>query len=171
MVKQILLPILGVIVFLSVVGFITQNTTKEGIKIPFLDNTPVQKKQMQVGEKTIEVEIADNNSARSKGLSKRTPESFSTNSGMLFILPQKNSNLAFWMKDMLFPIDIIWISGETITQIDANVPVPASGTTDAQLKRYVPNDPVDIVLEVHAGVAKKNGWVVGTRAKLVAENF
>ncbi len=54
----------------------------------------------------VTVSIADNEEERSKGLS--GVESLKEEEGKLFIF-DKEGRYGFWMKDMLFPIDIIWI--------------------------------------------------------------
>ena len=53
-------------------------------------------------------ELADTSSERTKGLSYRTEI---PKEGMLFIFPNKGIQ-GFWMKDMLFPIDILWLTDE-----------------------------------------------------------
>ena len=52
------------------------------------------------------VEVADTLNEREKGLSGK--QSLEINKGMLFIF-EKETLSGFWMKDMNFPIDIIWI--------------------------------------------------------------
>jgi uncharacterized membrane protein (UPF0127 family) len=56
---------------------------------------------------TLVADIAETNEQRTKGLSVK--DTLDENEGMLFLFktPSKHS---FWMKNMKFPIDIIWIS-------------------------------------------------------------
>lgn len=99
-------------------------------------------------------EISDDDAERALGLSFRNQ--MAVDGGMLFLfdLPVQPE---FWMKGMEFPIDIIWIKGETIVGITADVPVP----TGADLPKYGPNVPIDRVLEVNAGFAAAHGLVPG----------
>ena len=63
-------------------------------------------KSVVVGGKTFSVEVARTDMERERGLSLHVP--LQNNQGMLFIF-QKEDLYGFWMKDMLFPIDIVWI--------------------------------------------------------------
>lgn len=72
--------------------------------------------------------------------------------GMLFVFEQSDLH-SFWMKGVEYPIDIIWISGETVSEVTPNVPPAAADTPDEALPRYQPQFPVDRVLEVPAGWA------------------
>jgi uncharacterized membrane protein (UPF0127 family) len=60
---------------------------------------------VKIGDKTIYVIMAKTPSEQSKGLAIK--DSMNEDEGMFFVFdkPQKYS---FWMKDMKFPIDIIW---------------------------------------------------------------
>lgn len=97
--------------------------------------------------KAVEVEIADSPSEWSLGLSHR--QDIDDHSGMLFLFPKKDLH-AFWMKDMNFDIDLIWISGQKIVGMEKNMPVSTS-TEDSVLPRYLAPEPIDKVLEVKAG--------------------
>ncbi|MFA6341035.1 MAG: DUF192 domain-containing protein, partial [Candidatus Paceibacterota bacterium] len=66
-------------------------------------------KEINMGNKLIKVDIADDDCKRSLGLSGR--RSLKDDEGMLFIF-DKVGNYGFWMKDMLFPIDIIWADAD-----------------------------------------------------------
>jgi uncharacterized membrane protein (UPF0127 family) len=66
----------------------------------------------------------------------------------------------FWMKDMKFPIDIIWISGKTIAGFAESVN-PEPEKTIFSLTSYSPPQPVDTVLEINAGLVKQYGFQIG----------
>jgi hypothetical protein len=104
---------------------------------------------------TVKVEIASTPEQRVKGLSGRT--SLAENAGLLFLFEKSNSP-TFWMKDMRFPIDIIWIRDGAVVDIDANVPAPQPGENPAA--RTSP-EPVDAVLELPAGAAAEQKIHVG----------
>jgi uncharacterized membrane protein (UPF0127 family) len=67
----------------------------------------------------------------------------------------------FWMIDMKFPIDMVWIRDGRIVGIHHRVPVPLPGTPSRKLPRYGIEELVDSVLEVPAGYAASNGWSNG----------
>ena len=78
---------------------------------------------------------------------------------MLFIFADKQVR-QFWMKDMHFPLDMIWIDGDTIVDISENVPPPGAGEEPVIV---YPKAPVDKVLEVNAGEVEKYGLKSGQR--------
>lgn len=80
--------------------------------------------------------------------------------GMLFVLPER-AIPNFWMKDMLFDLDLIWIDNSTIADITSNVPAPDKQTPLNELARYSPTKPVTLVLEIPAGQSEQLGLKVG----------
>lgn len=103
------------------------------------------------------VEIADEAEEQSRGLSGRTE--LASNRGMLFIFNESVTQ-RFWMRDMLFPIDIIWLNSGTIIGFEENVNPPI---VDGILEIYESPGPVDMVMEVNAGFIKSVGLVIGGR--------
>jgi uncharacterized membrane protein (UPF0127 family) len=113
----------------------------------------------------IDVEIADTESLREKGLSERS--SIEKDHGMLFVFNEKNALPIFWMKGMLIPIDIIWINDDKVTKIDKNVPPPpATSTPDSKLTKYPAPGPTDYVLEVDSGFSEQNDIKIGEPVKI-----
>ena len=94
------------------------------------------------------------NATRVQGLSGTA--SLGSNQGMLFDFKQEGY-WAMWMKDMQYPLDIIWItsSGKVVYEATnlqpSDYPIIHENMTAS---RYV--------LEVNAGVAQANKIVVGT---------
>jgi hypothetical protein len=78
----------------------------------------------------------------------------------MYFIFDKPGNYGFWMKDMKFPIDIIWISGDEVVGIDENAE-PEPGEPLSDLKIYYPPREIDRVLEVNAGAAEKYNLKVG----------
>lgn len=103
-------------------------------------------------------DIALTEHAKERGLSGR--KSLKDNEGMLFIYRDK-SDYGFWMNEMLFPIDIIWIDDTTIADITPNVPAPEPGDEIQHLPIYRPKAWVNRVFEVKAGTTEKLGIKVG----------
>ena len=113
-----------------------------------------------VGSELINVEIADTNEKRMQGLSNKT--NLANKEGMLFIFEDKDISPFFWMKEMNFPIDIIWINDTKIVQVDKNIPAPEARTPESELPLYKPAQPIDYVLEVNAGFSDQHDINVGT---------
>lgn len=164
--KQVLLPILGTMVFITVVGLLMQGGNTDKFKSLF---TPKQKivvensKTVKIRDREITVEIADTNSERQTGLSGKT--SLGENDGMLFVFDKQNIMPSFWMKDMNFAIDIIWINDGKIEQIDKDAK-PEPGKSDKDLKIYTPEKPIDYVLEVNSGFSEKHSFKVGDKVEI-----
>lgn len=66
-------------------------------------------KDVRIGNVVVHAEVVATSEAHAQGLSGR--ERLEQGEGMLFIFAEEGL-YSFWMKDMLFPIDIIWISAE-----------------------------------------------------------
>lgn len=120
-------------------------------------------RKITVGDKQITVRVADEPNERAKGLSGTA--SLPENEGVLFVFDKQNTKPAFWMKDMLMSIDIIWINDGKVSQIDKDVS-PEPNVEDKNLKLYKPNEGVDQVLEMTAGWSDKNNIKVGDSVDL-----
>jgi uncharacterized membrane protein (UPF0127 family) len=81
---------------------------------------------------------------------------------MLFLFDPKETP-SFWMKDMLFPIDIIFINDGTVVTVYKNVQPPIDGQN---LPLYKPNQPIDDVLEINAGLSEQYGIKEGDSVKI-----
>lgn len=104
---------------------------------------------------TISVEIADTPAKRTLGLGKR--DGLRSGWGMLFIFENTRSH-PFWMKDMRFAIDILWLRNRRIVHIARNVPPPAPGEKPVTLD---PPVSANLVLELAAGQAEGLGLETG----------
>ena len=148
----------GVLITLFVLNYISKN---QDIVQPFVFQ--IATKKIKINDIIIPVELADTDQKRSEGLSDRTE--LKQDSGMLFVF-NSNGKTPFWMKDMKFSIDIIWINeAKTIVGIDKDAQ-PQPGTADQDLKRYYPPEEVKYVLEVNAGFSDKNNLKVGDSVDL-----
>src|SRR3989344_229292 len=131
----------------------------------FSKETPSQTdKDLKVGDSYFKIVLADTDEKRQVGLSNHT--GLGKDEGMLFIFEEENQKPVFWMKGMDFSIDIIWINDNKVVQITSQVPVPKAETADSQLPKYLPNQEVDYVLEVAAGIAKEKNIKVGDEVQL-----
>lgn len=140
-----LLAILGItILFIGI--FIFFNT--HGSKIS----------QITIDTHTFSVTLARTDAEKNQGLSGK--QSLQKNSGMLFLFSSPDY-YSFWMKDMKFPLDIIYIQNNKIVTIFQNVPAPSSQNLQAQLPIYKPTVPADRVLEINAGLANIYNFHVG----------
>lgn len=155
--KKLLLQIAAVAIFISVVGIVFSVAKNRQAK-DTQEKRASSITKVTINNIDISVEVVKSLKERQKGLSNRN--SLVEYEGMLFIF-EEDKQPVFWMKDMKFPIDIIWIDDFRIAKIDNNIPPPVPGTTDEQLVRYRPNQPIDYVLEVNAGFTDKQDILVG----------
>ena len=115
--------------------------------------------KIEISGKIITVEMADNQAKRIKGLSGR--DSLEDNSGMLFIFP-KSKKYVIWMKEMKFPIDIIWIRDNTVVYMVQNAPLP----TNQNIPAFTPTEEANMLLEVSSGFVKANDVKIGEEVKI-----
>ena len=86
-------------------------------------------------------------------------DTLAENEAMLFVF-QNEAEHIFWMKDMKFPIDIIWIdSDKSVVDIEHNLPPCNAGLL---CTTYMPDGASLYVLETVGGFAQKYGIVKGT---------
>lgn len=117
---------------------------------------PLERAQVNIGDAAFDVEIVDTFLSRAKGLSGRL--ALPRGKGMLFVFPDTQVQ-NFWMKDMHFPIDIVWIYGNHVVGITENI--PPSDATGLPLPLYVSPVAVDKVLEIGAGESARNEIMIG----------
>lgn len=119
-------------------------------------NSFPKRQTVKIGQAKISVEIADSLDEKIKGLSGR--KKFPENYGMLFVF-EKPDYYSFWMKDMLIPLDFIWINNGQVVEITQNVK-----PEDYQPpKILVPQQKVEAVLEIKGGLAQKLNIKVGDK--------
>lgn len=106
------------------------------------------------------VELAVTSQERVQGLSGHAP--LAADEGMLFVF-EKAQRHSFWMREMLFLLDMIWIDAEcTVAHITRNAPPQAPDQSLSDLPRYGPPVPVLYVLEINAGEAESTAIAVGS---------
>jgi len=117
----------------------------------------------------INVEIALTPEARTQGLSGRA--SLGEKEGMLFVFDAPGK-YGFWMKDMNFPIDIVWFTpserNEAGLARDLRVVyIKKDAKPESYPEIFMPEENARYVLEVLAGFSDENNLQIGDRAELV----
>ena len=146
MFKKNKLIFLFIIFFLGLLFFYLINSSNE------------TKPYVKINSQIINIEIADTLEKQIQGLSDR--QSLCPDCGMLFVFPTARVQ-RFWMKNMRFPLDIIWINNNKIVNISKNLPPEGEHPTRA----YSSIEPADYVLEINAGAARKWGIRIGDEVK------
>lgn len=109
--------------------------------------------RVEIEGKKYYLEVADSDAEREKGLGGR--ESLREECGMLFVF-EKPGRYAFWMKDMRFPLDIIWLLGNEVVFVAPDVDHDFSGVIE-------PSAFADRVIEINSGAASE--LKIGERVK------
>jgi len=120
-------------------------------------------RQLKIRDKVFTVEISDTLAKRSLGLGKR--QNLPEDHGMFFIFERKGI-YPFWMKDMKFPIDIVWINNDRVIGVTERIPQPKG---KFPLAYYAPPSLIDRVLELNSGTAKIIGIKEGDTVTIFGE--
>ena len=108
-------------------------------------------KLVSIDKKIFVPEIVSTYKDRNVGLGKRS--SLCRRCAMLFIF-EKKGNYPFWMKDMYFDLDIIWLSDGKIVYLEKNVSYKNVNILNPKVN-------ADKVLEINAGIADEFDFKVG----------
>ncbi|MEK7650785.1 MAG: DUF192 domain-containing protein [Patescibacteria group bacterium] len=113
-------------------------------------------KILTINQTRINLEIAQTEAEMSRGLSGR--KNLSQNSGMLFVY-EKNNIPMFWMKDMNFALDIIWLNeNKMVVGIEKNV------LPNTFPQTFSPQSEIKYVLEINSGLADQWQIKIGDKA-------
>jgi uncharacterized membrane protein (UPF0127 family) len=120
--------------------------------------TPYAHARVTIGDATFDALIASTDEQKKQGLSGLS--SLGDDQMMLFTFPTAGK-WGFWMKDMLFSIDIIWLGDDLeVVSIEKNA---SPGTYP---KIFSPSSDARYVLEVNAGIADKLKLKLGDIASI-----
>lgn len=114
-------------------------------------------KTVKIGGVILNVEVADTSTERIKGLSGK--EELSEDEGMLFVF-DKEGYYGIWMKEMNFPIDIVWL--------DKNkkiIHVENAASPETYPKAFTSSSPALYVLETSANFFKSHKIKIGDIAE------
>ena len=109
---------------------------------------------VSAGRNVLQAAVAASNDLQQKGLGER--DCIQKNAGMLFEFAHSDT-YGFWMKDMRFPIDMIWVdSDKKVSSVTAHI------APNTYPKVFYSLKPVQYVLEVPAGQAEAENIAAGT---------
>lgn len=117
-----------------------------------------------VGQK-VTVWVAKTPARLYKGLGGKN--SLQENQGMLLVFGKMGKH-GIVMRDMEFPIDIVWLSNGVVVDIAPNIQIEPDVLED-KLIRYYPRKEANSVLELPAGWAERNVVKIGDGLKVVEE--
>ena len=121
---------------------------------------PENIKYIKIAGQNIKVDLALTPTEQAQGLSGKS--GLRENEGMLFIFKYPGQYY-FWMKDMNFPIDIIWFAqseGRDTSKAKV-IYIKKNALPDLYPETYGPEENAKYVLEVVSGFSEKNNLKVG----------
>ncbi len=152
--RKIILGIICVIIVGCLLGY-TYHVEKNPVK-----NIPTGIATITLDQSTIMASIANTDALREKGLG--GVNSLNSNQGMFFMFDTPGL-YGFWMKDMLIPIDMIWLDQNLkVVYIESNV-LPSTYPAV-----FTPTSSSMYVLETQSGFVEKNSIKVGDTAKILS---
>jgi uncharacterized membrane protein (UPF0127 family) len=147
------LTVLSIFVFLLLPVDLNNYIVYSQLKV---NNNTVSTPFVKIKDLIVHVDLAITSDQQEKGLSIKN--SLNDSQGMLFPF-DKPGDYAFWMKDMKFPIDIIWISpGYKIVHIEKNL---QPCIFFLFCPSYSPHADSKYVLEVNSNFTTRNNITVG----------
>ena len=158
---QVLVPIAIAAIIIGVVGILTLPSDVKLESVEFPRGT------IKLDDKTLEVQIADSDSLRARGLMFQNELSY--NEGMLFVFDESNTR-PMWMLNMQFNLDIIWFDeNSNVVAIEKDVP-PCRTTIEVVACREngVSGDNAKYVLEVTAGFVDKFNITENSKMEIIS---
>jgi uncharacterized membrane protein (UPF0127 family) len=129
--------------------------------IPKLNSPAVETKEIFIGNTRIHAELADTPEKMTRGLSGR--KYIDKNKGMIFSYNEPGI-YSFWMKDMKFPIDIIWVGAN-----EKIVDITKSAIPESYPKTFSSKEPAKYVIETNSGWCDQNNIKIGNTAVILYE--
>lgn len=122
-----------------------------------ISNSNTKNVVVRIGSGIYKADIASDEESRQKGLSGLP--NLEVDRALLMIFPD-SQKWGIWMKDMEFPIDILWLDeNKVVVHAVANANPSISDS-----KTFTPKSPAKYVIELPAGSIKNKSIVVGSIA-------
>lgn len=119
-----------------------------------------------LNDERLNVLIARNSEQQYKGLGGR--ENLGEYDGMLFVYP-KPYIIGVVMRDMKFPIDVVWFDEGVVVDISPNMQ-PEPSVKNEDLRVYFPRAKADVFLGLEAGWTKEHSLKIGDKLEILDES-
>ncbi|MBP6979639.1 DUF192 domain-containing protein [Candidatus Curtissbacteria bacterium] len=121
-------------------------------------NSNLQSTQVKILRLKVNADVASDANSRAVGLGGR--ESLAKDAGMLFVFDSEAKH-SFWMKNVKFPLDIIWLDkNKKVVHFVKNAQPDTGGALDI----YTPPKKAYYVLEVNGGMIDEFGLTLDNKA-------
>lgn len=118
--------------------------------------------KLWIGDGIFRIDVASTQIERKNGLSGKSE--LAADQALLMVFPGEDK-YGIWMKDMNFPIDIVWLNKQKeVVYIVKNAPF------DDQTTIYKPNTSAQYVVEFPAGTTDSKSIVIGKSAIFQYDN-
>ena len=157
---QALIPITIAAVIIGVIGMLTlpQDSKLESVEFP--------RGTILVDDVALEVQIADSEPRRVRGLMFQDPLPY--DQGMIFVFAEPGL-YSLWMLNMQFPLDMIWFDQDgNIVHIEKDVPPCKTALEITTCQSVVPDKEASYVLEVTAGFIEQNEITYDSKLTIIS---
>jgi uncharacterized membrane protein (UPF0127 family) len=157
---QALVPITAAAVIVGIVGLmsIPSDSKLESVEFP--------RGTIKVDDVVLEVQIADDESKRIRGLMFQDPLPY--DQGMIFVFDEPGV-YSLWMLNMQFALDMIWIDADgNVVHIEQNIPPCETPTEIMACQSIVPSGEAMYILEVTAGFVEQFGITKDSKVDMIS---
>lgn len=158
--NQALIPIAVAAIIIGVVGVLSIPSDSKLESVEFPRGT------IKVDDKVLEVQIADTEPRRVRGLMFQNQLPYSE--GMIFVF-NESGVYSLWMLNMQFSLDMIWFDADgNVVHIEQNVPPCKSASEIMACQSIVPSGEAKYILEVTSGFVKEFGITKDSRLEIIS---
>lgn len=157
---QTLIPISVAAVIIGIVGVLSipSDSKLESVEFP--------KGTIKVDDKVLQVQIADTEPRRVRGL--MFQDSLPYDQGMIFVFDEPG-NYSLWMLNMQFALDMIWFDSDgNVVHIETDVPPCKTALETMTCQSIVPEGEALYILEVTAGFIKKFNITENSKLSIIS---
>ena len=157
----VLIPLAVAAVIIGIAGMLTIPTD---VKLEYVE---FPRGTIKVDDKILEVQIADTDSLRVRGL--MFQDELPYNEGMLFVFDESGTR-PMWMLNMQFNLDVIWFDeNANVVAIEKNVPQCITTVEVVACRENgVSGDNAKYVLEVTAGFVDKFNITENSKMEIIS---
>jgi uncharacterized membrane protein (UPF0127 family) len=157
---QALIPITAAAVIIGIVGLLSipSDSKLESVEFP--------RGIIKVDDTVLEVQIADNESRRIRGL--MFQDQLPYDQGMIFVFNEPGV-YSLWMLNMQFALDMIWFDADgNVVHIEENIPPCETPTEIMACQSIVPSGEAMYILEVTAGFVEQFGVTKESKLDIIS---
>lgn len=158
--NQALIPIAIAAVIIGIVGVLSIPSDSKLESVEFPRGT------IKIDDKVLEVQIADTEARRVRGLMFQNQLPYSE--GMIFVF-NESGIYSLWMLNMQFSLDMIWFDGAgNVVHIEQNIPPCKSATEIMACQSIIPSGEAKYILEVTSGFVKEFGITKDSKLEIIS---